>query len=64
MLERFEAGDILEIATMRGKLEGVCTLHNGDRLVYLGHSQAKVLTGESQGWLVTLAIDAPVLLRR
>ena len=60
--ERFEVGDILEICTMRGKLEGVCTLNNGDQLVYLGNSQAKVTTGQSKGWLVTLAIDAPVIL--
>ena len=58
---RYQVGDILEIATINGKIEGVCTLHNGDRLVYLGHGQAKVLTGESKDWLVTLTIDAPVI---
>ena len=60
--DRFKVGDILEICTMRGKLEGICTLNNGDRLVYLGNSQAKVVTGESEGWLVTLAVDAPVIV--
>ena len=60
-MQRFETGDILEVATMWGKLEGVCTLYNGDRLVYLGNSQAKVLSGPSKDWLVRLAIDAPVI---
>jgi len=60
-MERYEAGDILEVASIRGKLEGVCVLENGDRLRYLGNSQARVLTGPSKDWLLTLRIDAPVI---
>ena len=60
-MERYQVGDILEVASIKGRLEGVCTLLNGDRLRYLGHSQARVLTGPSRDWLVTLAVDAPVI---
>jgi hypothetical protein len=34
----------------------------GDTAIYLGNSQAKILTGESKDWLVTLQCDAPVEL--
>jgi hypothetical protein len=38
-MKRYGVGDILEIASMKGKLEGACTLNNGNRLVYLGNAQ-------------------------
>jgi len=60
-LERYEEGDLLEVASISGRIDGVCTLNNGDRLVYLGRGQAKVLSGPSKNWLVNLAADAPVI---
>jgi hypothetical protein len=60
-MRRYDIGDILEVATIRGQLEGTCTLSNGDRMVYLGNSQARVISGPSKDWLVHLAIDAPVI---
>jgi len=59
--ERFTPGDILEIAAIKGRLDGVPALLNGDRLRYLGHNDARVLTGASRGWLMRLALDAPVI---
>ena len=41
-------------------ITGVCTLNEGDTLVYLGDSQARVVDGPSAGWLVNLALGAPV----
>lgn len=60
-MERYNEGDILEIASMKGRLEGACTLNNGDRLVYRGNSLAKVISGPSTGRLVYLSIYAPVI---
>lgn len=56
-MKRFEVGQML---TFTKDLEGVCKVTKGDKLIYLGNSQARILTGESTDWLVTLCIDAPV----
>ena len=42
-------------------LGGVCQIKEGDKAVYLGNNQAKILTGESKDWLVYLTISAPIL---
>ena len=41
-------------------LPGVCPVKAGDEMVYLGNSQARIMTGQSKGRLVTLTIMAPV----
>ena len=41
-------------------LPGICPVKAGDEMVYLGNSQARIVTGQSKGWLVTLTIMAPV----
>ena len=41
-------------------LGGVCKIAEGDKAIYLGNSQVKVLDGVSKGWLLNLCIDAPV----
>ena len=53
----FLEGDFLEFSK---DLDGVCRINKGECAVYLGDSQARILTGPSRGWVVTLCIDAPV----
>ena len=36
------------------------TIREGDRGVYLGDSQARILTGAMTGWLVTLEVGTPI----
>ena len=42
-------------------LDGVCHIDSGDLAIYLGNSQAKILTGKSKNWVVCLDITAPVV---
>jgi len=42
------------------KVEGVCTINEGDTAIYLGNNQVRMLTGPSVDWLLTLSVDAPI----
>lgn len=46
--------------TFTRDLDGVCTIHKGDKAIYLGNSRAQITTGKSKDWIVVLAIDAPI----
>lgn len=56
MAGRLEQGNTLRFTRT---LEGVCRIEKGDLATYLGNSQARILTGESQGWVVYLLTGAP-----
>ena len=57
---RFKPGEVLVFIA---SIEGVCRINKGDRAIYLGNSQARIVGGPSSGWLVTLCADAPVTKR-
>ena len=46
--------------TFTRDLDGICRINKGDKGIYLGYSQARIVTGPSAGWLVTLTINAPI----
>ena len=52
-------GDILECYRDLG---GVSIINKGDKALYLGHSQIKILTGPSKDWIYTLLITAPFVV--
>ncbi len=54
---QLEIGKVYEFAK---DLDGVCAIRKGDQLRYLGNSQARILTGESCDWLVSLTLNAPI----
>lgn len=43
-------------------LDGICKINKGDKAVYLGGNQAKIISGPSKDWVVYLDITAPVAL--
>ena len=57
MTRRFVEGEHLYFTE---DLPGVCPVNAGDEMVYLGNSQARIMSGPSKGWLVTICIDAPI----
>ena len=56
-IERFQVGD--DLVFMRD-LPGVCPVREGDKARYLGDGLARIFTGPSMGWVVTLDKTAPV----
>ena len=53
----FKIGTLIEFTKC---LQGECEINAGDRAVYLGDSQAKVLNGPSANRIVVLTINAPI----
>lgn len=49
-----------QVLTFTKDLTGVCTINQGDKAIYLGNNQARIISGLSKDWLVTLTIDAPI----
>lgn len=56
-MKRFVEGEHLYFTEDLG---GVCPVRKGDELIYLGNSQARIVSGPGMGWLVTLTVMAPV----
>jgi len=53
----YNKGEILEFTK---DITGVCQVARGDKMVYIGKSQAKILAGASKDWVVCLLYNAPV----